>query len=80
MDKLKEYLTVGKILWTIFIFLAGGAIGIYIQLQISMHDIDQLDETLGLVRVNQVRIENKIDQIIMNNMGAKQVTKSKEIK
>ena len=80
MDKLKEYLTVGKILWTIFIFLAGGAIGIYIQLQISMHDIDQLDETLGLVRANQVRIENKIDQIIMNNMGAKQVTKSKEIK
>jgi len=80
MDKLKEYLTVGKILWTIFIFLAGGAIGIYIQLQISMHDIDQLDETLGLVRANQVRIENKIDQIIMNNMGAKQVTKSQEIK
>ena len=80
MDKIKEYLTVGKILWSIVVFIVGAVVGIYIQLQISAHDIDQLDETLGLVRANQVRIENKIDQIIMNNMGAKTITKSKETK
>lgn len=79
LSRIKEYLSVGKILWTLLILILGAFIGIYIQIQVFAHDIEELDETLGLVRQNQIRIENKIDQIIFNMMGATFKKRAEEI-